>query len=262
MREEIIFPKRGRSDPAIGPVAVMVAMEKDLALIRGTMGIKARPTCRILTSRLYGGTCAGEDAAVVGPVLGAPHAAMVLEKLIVLGAQRILFFGWCGSIQKDLPIGAFLVPDSAVSQEGTSAHYPANDPYPRASETVLDAVEHCLAGCSIPFHKGAVWTTDAPYRETIEKVLLFQRDGILGVDMEVSALFTVASFRKVYIGALLVVSDELGSLRWKPGFSSRKFNRSRKMAAGVIPMICQKLSVASVRDNVEDYHESTKARRG
>jgi len=61
------------------------------------------------------------------------------------------------------------------------------------------------------------------------------------VDMELSALFTVARFRRVEIGALLVVSDELGTLSWRPGFSSGRFNRSRKMAAEVIPAICQKL---------------------
>ncbi len=249
MQQEIIYPKKRGNDPGIGPVAVMVAVEKDLALIRRTMGVKAKPSFKILTSRLYGGMCTHGETAVVGPMLGAPHAVMVLEKLIVLGARRIVFFGWCGSIQKDLPIGALLVPDSALSQEGTSAHYPANDSHPRPSEIVLQATEEGLAECSVPFHKGAVWTTDAPYRETRQKVLMFQRDGILGVDMEVSALYAVARFRKVHVGALLVASDELGSLRWKPGFLSAKFNRSRIMAAEAISVICEKLNHGFAEDD-------------
>lgn len=241
MSEEIVYPKKEKNDPSIGPVAVMVAMEKDLALIRRAMGIEGRASCRILSSRLYRGTCGDQDTAVVGPMLGAPYAVMVLEKLMVLGAHRIIFFGWCGSIQQGLLVGDFLVPDRAVSDEGASAHYPVNDPYPRPSGAVLKAIEDGLTGCSIPFHKGAVWSTDAPYRETRQKVLLFQREGVLGVDMELSALFTVASFRQAEIGALLVVSDELGSLRWRPGFSSGKFNRSRKMAAQAVCATCQKL---------------------
>ncbi len=241
MRDEIIFPKVGTGDPDLGPVVVMVAMEKDLALIRQTMGIKGRPTCKILSSKLYQ-TMGGHRApAVVGPMLGAPYAVMVLEKLIVLGAKKILFFGWCGSLQKDLLIGDLLVPDRAVSEEGTSAHYRGNDSHPTASGDVVKTIVKSLSGCSIPFHRGVVWSTDAPYRETRQKVLLSQEDGVMGVDMEVSALFTVARFRKVHMGALLVVSDELGSLHWKPGFSSHKFNRSRRVAAEVILSICKRL---------------------
>jgi hypothetical protein len=62
--------------------------------------------------------------------------------------------------------------------------------------------------------------------------------------MEVSALFSAAQFRHVECGALLVVSDELGSLRWKPGFSSMRFLNSRKKAAEVVSSVCDKLTVA------------------
>ncbi|NVM20350.1 MAG: nucleoside phosphorylase [Desulfobacterales bacterium] len=241
MPEEMVCPTKGRNDPSIGPVAVMAAMEKDLALIRRAIGIKGQAAGKILFSRLYTGVYGHQDVALAGPLLGAPYAVMVLEKLIVLGAKRILFFGWCGSIRQGLPVGDFVVPDRAVSEEGTSTHYPVNDPHPRPSGAVLNAIEEGLKERSIPFHKGSVCSTDAPYRETRQKVLLLQSEGVLGVDMEVSALFTAARFRQVQIGALLVVSDELSTLRWSPGFSSRKFNRSRKIAAEVVCATCQKL---------------------
>ena len=241
MSEEIIYPRKGREDPNIGPVAVMVAMEKDLALMCRSMGIQGTATCRILSSRLYEVRDSHQDVAMVGPMTGAPYGVMVLEKLIVLGAKKILFFGWCGSIQHGLRIADFVVPDRALIGEGTSAYYAQDSEYSRASDEMTATIEKSLESSSIPFHKGPVWSTDAPYRETRQKVLLLQGDGVLGVDMELSALFTVARFRQVDIGALLVVSDELGTLRWKPGFSSSKFNRSRKMAATVIREICQKL---------------------
>lgn len=241
-QDAIICPRKGKHDPSIGPVAVMVAMEKDLALMRRSMGIQGRATCRILTSNLYTVAVPHQDISLVGPVLGAPYAAMVLEKLIVLGAQKILFFGWCGSLQQVVQISDFVVPDRAVIGEGTSAHYPVADSRPRPSGIVLKAIEQSFKEGLISFHRGAVWSTDAPYRETRQDVILFQNRGVLGVDMELSALFTVARFRQVDIGALLVVSDEIGALRWMPGFSSKRFNRSRKVAAEVIPRICQKMS--------------------
>lgn len=241
MSEEIVCPRKGKNDPGIGPVAVMVAMEKDLALMRRSMGVEGKAAAKILTSRLYKATCRDQDITVVGPMLGAPHAVMVLEKLIVLGAKKFLFLGWCGSIQKRAQIGDLVVPDRAVIGEGTSGYYPINNGYPRPSNSMIKVIEEGLEICSVPFHKGSVWSTDAPYRETRQKVLLLQSEGVLGVDMEVSALFAAASYRQVQIGALLVVSDELGSLHWRPGFSNSKFKRSRKKAAEVVPVICEKL---------------------
>jgi purine-nucleoside phosphorylase len=242
MPEEIVYPRKGKSDPSIGPVAVMIAMEKDVTLMRRSMGVEGRAACRILTSRLYKATYGDQDIALVGPMLGAPYAVMILEKLIVLGAKKIIFFGWCGSIQQGVRIADFVIPDRSVIGEGTSRYYSlSTNEYPRPSDRIIKTIKESLQTCSVPFHKGPVWSTDAPYRETRQKVLLLQAEGVLGVDMELSALITVARFRQVEIGALLVVSDELGTLRWSPGFSSGKFNRSRKTAAAVIPAICQKL---------------------
>jgi len=241
-RDEVMYPRGGKGDPNIGSTAIMVAMEEDLAVIRRALGIDARRAWNILSSKLYKGGCDHQDVALVGPLCGAPYAVMVAEKLIALGAERIVFMGWCGSLQQDLPVGAILVPDRAISEEGTSAHYPGGSSQLRPSGRLLEAIEEGLAECAVPFQRGAVWTTDAPYRETRAKVVLFQGQGVLGVEMEVSALFTVAAFRQIEMGALLVVSDDLSSLRWKPGISSTAFKGARKMAAQVIPSMCRKIT--------------------
>ncbi|MEE4240276.1 MAG: hypothetical protein V2I36_02345, partial [Desulfopila sp.] len=60
---------------------------------------------------------------VAGPALGAPAAALVMEKLIVLGAQRIILMGWCGAVDPSCSIGDIIVPDRAVVGEGTSKYY-------------------------------------------------------------------------------------------------------------------------------------------
>ena len=86
MRDEIVYPVKGKKDPAIGSVAVMVAVETDLASVRRSMELAGKPAWKIFSSRLYQGRWADEDIAVVGPMMGAPYAVMILEKLIVLGA--------------------------------------------------------------------------------------------------------------------------------------------------------------------------------
>ena len=80
------------------------------------------------------------------------------------------------------------------------------------------------------FHAGKVWTTDAPYRETEAKVREYGSQGILAVEMEMSALFTVARFRGVALAGLLVVSDELSNLTWRHGLRDNRFRRNRHKA--------------------------------
>jgi uridine phosphorylase len=242
MSEEIIRPRKRKAEPSLGPIAVMVAMEQDLAVIRRMMGVKERSACSIVTSRLYRTRYHDQDVSIVGPVLGAPHGVMILEKLNVLGAKTILFLGWCGSLQQGIQNGDLVVPDRGVVGEGTSKYYPINDQCPRPSSRSMAALEDSLREFPATFHKGPVWSTDAPYRETKDRVLSFQKQGVLGVDMELSALLTVGRFRAIEIGALLVVSDELGTLRWKPGFSSAKFKRSRKIGSEVVCATCLKIA--------------------
>jgi purine-nucleoside phosphorylase len=95
----------------------------------------------------------------------------------------------------------------------------------------------------IDFHAGAIWTTDAVYRETREKVESYQKQGVLAVEMEVSALFSVARFRQVELGAMLVVSDELSALKWRPGFKDKRFVAGRKIACRMVKEACQQLLI-------------------
>jgi len=53
------------------------------------------------------------------------------------------------------------------------------------------------------------------FPETREKVSRYGKMDILAVEMEMSALFTVAVYRKISLGGLMVVSDELATSKWK-----------------------------------------------
>jgi purine-nucleoside phosphorylase len=239
--DELVYPKKRKNDPNLGPVAAMVAMQQDLDLFRRSFGSLGKATGRILTSKVYQMGLPRHNVAVVGPMLGAPYAVMVMEKLIALGVKKILFLGWCGSLQEEVQIADLVVPDRALIGEGTSRYYPVDEAFPGPSGDVLEGIRAALSKGPISFHQGPVWSTDAPFRETRQLVTSLQGQGVLGVDMEVSALFSAASFRHAEIGALLVVSDELASLEWKPGFSTSKFKRARKVAAEIVCQTCKDL---------------------
>jgi uridine phosphorylase len=166
-----------------------------------------------------------------------------MERLIALGAGYIISVGSCGSLQPDVPIGQILLPTGALVEEGTSAHYRGagvkTAPNPALFGTIRDRL--CAEGIS-PL-EGRVWTTDAPFRETIDKVCAFQKAGILGVDMESSALMTVASFRGISFASVLVVSDELASLSWKRGFNDASYQeRLMKAAETSVRVLAEKVT--------------------
>jgi uridine phosphorylase len=162
--------------------------------------------------------------------IGAPAAVTVLEELIALGVRDILVVGTGGSLQPALPIGSFIMPTSAIREEGTSFHYaPAGSdlaPDPTLAQALAEAV--VALGGAVTF--GPVWTTDAPYREMRSKVAAYGAMGALAVEMEASALFALAQLRGVRLALLLAVSDELFH-EWRPGFRSAELRAAQKLMA-------------------------------
>lgn len=175
-----------------------------------------------------------QPITLIAPALGAPYAVMVLEKLIALGARMILALGWCGSLQPHLAIGDLVLPTTAVSTEGTSGHYPLGGQPPDPDPGLIRMLRHLLAISDNRWQEGAVWSTDGFYRETVDLVRHYQAQRVLGVDMEMAALFTLGRFRQVPLAGLLVVSDELATLHWKPGYRSERFRRARDQAARLV----------------------------
>jgi purine-nucleoside phosphorylase len=169
--------------------------------------------------------CVNRDETffVAGPAVGAPMAVLCLEKLIVLGARRILQVGWCGALHQVLEVGNVLLPGQALCGEGTSRYY-SSDHEPRPSADLIVWLREILAQSGIAWQEGRVWSTDAPYRESRELLTcLRQEQDIAAIDMEYSALCTVAHFRGIEFAACMLVSDELWQKQWKPGFASPAF---------------------------------------
>jgi uridine phosphorylase len=194
----------------------------------------AEPPRYIYNCAVREGLWEGRTITLMAPALGAPYAVMVLEKLIALGARMVLALGWCGSLQPHLAIGDLVLPTNAVSTEGTSRHYPLDGQPPDPDPGLVRILQNLLETTDARCQEGTVWSTDGFYRETVELVQHYQAQGVLGVDMEMAALFTLGRFRRVPVAGLLVVSDELGTLHWNPGYRSERFRRTRDQAAHMV----------------------------
>ena len=105
----------------------------------------------------------------------------------------------------------------------------------------MERTREALKDKDLSFNEGIVWSTDALFRETCEKVEHFQKIKVLAVEMETSAMFTVGNFRDVEVGGILVVSDELSTFKWQTGFKDKHFEKSRKAACEVISSLWKKI---------------------
>lgn len=238
----VIESRKGSKEKDCEPIAIMVSPEAD-----------HRRFCRLTTpvadsartaynARLLDVVHANRSITIAGPILGAPQAVLVLEKLIALGSRVIIVFGWCGSLQSDLTIGDWLLPSSARSEEGTSSHYPMNAANFLPDTELFGSLQDYCVQNGFSVRAGPIWTTDAPLRETVDKVSGYGEEGLLAVEMEMSALFHVAAYRKVRLAGLLVVSDELFTLKWRPGFRSTLFKSSCRQASETLLDFCSSLS--------------------
>ena len=187
---------------------------------------------------IYRGHLGEERVTIAHPPFGAPNCVALAEELAAFGMQQALFVGYCGSLQPGVRAGDIVVPAEAVREEGTSFHYLPPDAPARPRQEIQDLIVDALRSHKVPFHQGTIWTTDAVYRETEGKVTRYQDRGVLGVEMELAALFAFGMARQVGIGGMLVVTDELATGRWRPRFRSprllRGVHRARKAAVEVL----------------------------
>ena len=228
-RHAIVNPVKGKKPPATGPLAILAATESDLRLLSRLSGPPVVEQRKLYMSSLFVRADDRRRFTLVGPLIGAPYAAMIVDTLWVWGVETILFIGWCGAVSGRIKAGDIIMPTSALVDEGTSGHY--GDPSCRVALPARPLVHQArlaLQHLRAPIHDGAVWTTDAIFRETEEKVKAYQKKGALAVEMELSAIFTVANFREIEAAGILVVSHELSDYQWRPGFKQPAFRGARE----------------------------------
>lgn len=150
-----------------------------------------------------------EDTCFLHGGYGAPQAATTVESIHALGVRDILLVGLCGVFAQDIQVGSIVLPDSILSEEGTSLHYVENPgfvklPLPHTANPLGDALRQ--KGFTV-FEADTV-TTDAPYRQTFHKEALWRQQGCVGVDMEASAVGALCNYYGMRCTVALMASDK------------------------------------------------------
>lgn len=160
-------------------------------------------------------------AVVGGFGIGAPAATTVLEELIALGAREFISIGAAGCLQPRCGFGEAVVCTGAIRDEGVSHHYAPAGKLAWPSEPLTRRLTAALAAGGAAPRSGLAWTIDAPYRETVAEARSYQAEGVVCVEMEAAALFTVGRYRGVDVAAAFAVSDHLlAEDRWTHVFGT------------------------------------------
>ena len=143
--------------------------------------------------------------------IGSPCAVGQLENLIALGGKVFINIGFAGGLHKE----GIMLCKKSLRDEGTSYHYSPHGHYAYPDKNLTKKLGELMKKKGLKYFEGISWTTDAYYRETKKEVEKYSKKGISSVEMESSALSTVANIRGVKIAHVFSISDVLGN-EWKP----------------------------------------------
>ncbi len=190
----------------------------DIALIPGDPGRVDRIASHcddaetIAENREYkvvNATYDGRDLTICSTGIGCPSAAIALEELSNVGVETFIRVGTTGALQADVEIGDMVVATGAAKNEGTSRRYEAVE-YPAVPEYhVLSALVDAAEANDEAVHIGPIASDDAYYAETDEYVADWEAAGLLSVEMEAAAVFSLARRKGLRAGAICTVDGNL-----------------------------------------------------
>ena len=145
-------------------------------------------------------------------IIGSAGAAAFLEELIAMGAEKFLYFGSAGALDKATAGGHLLVPTAAYRDEGVSYHYAEASNYLKIA--TAPRLASLFDEMNIPYNRTKTWTTDAFYRETDRNLELRKGEGCGVVEMECASIMSVGQFRKKEVYQFLYAADCLDDSSW------------------------------------------------
>lgn len=131
----------------------------------------------------------------------------IIEMQWQTGVKSLIIFGSCGGLDSEATDGKYIIPTQAYRDEGMSYHYaPPSDYIEIKNHDRLGGIFEKLG---LPFVKGRVWTTDAPYRETKTAVEKRKSEGCIAVEMELAGVQAVCDFHEIELYSFLMTGDVL-----------------------------------------------------
>lgn len=140
--------------------------------------------------------------------IGTANAATIMDLLVAVAPEGVLFLGKCGGLKQSTEIGHFVLPIAAIRGEGTSDDYFPPEVPALPSFKLHKFVSEKIVQRGLEYRTGVVYTTNRRVWEHDTAFLeRLRRLTALAIDMETATLFIVGHANQIARGALLLVSD-------------------------------------------------------
>ncbi len=136
--------------------------------------------------------------------IGGASMMIAIEELRQIGVTHVIRIGSCGALKKGIGLGDLIIVNGAVRDDGASKTY-VDAVYPAIPDTdLLMRVIDSAKNAGYRYHVGIARSHDSFYIDTEEEVSRFWAEkGVIGSDMETSALFTVGRIRGLKTASIL-----------------------------------------------------------
>jgi purine-nucleoside phosphorylase len=156
------------------------------------------------------GTFRGVPVSAQATGMGTPSTSIVVEELLRLGARRLIRTGTVGGIGMGIGTGDLVIATGACPADGATQTYLHGEAYaPVADFELTRALVDAAAAAGVPAQTGLVASVDVFYNPDDDYARRWRERGVLGFEMEASALFYLAARAGVQAACIVTVSDVL-----------------------------------------------------
>lgn len=144
--------------------------------------------------------------------IGGPALVAICEEFYALGVRNFILIGLVGRLTESVPEAAIRYAKSVYRAEGTSHHYLSN-----RETKIIDCPSdsYFKSFNDLGFLHGRFVSTDAPFRETIDKHTEWTDIDCTMIDMETAALYAFAKYHKVNAVSVGIGGDSIANNEWR-----------------------------------------------
>lgn len=159
----------------------------------------------------YTGSYQGRRISVQGTGMGVPSISIYAQELMEqYHVKNLIRVGTCGAIQKDVHVRDVILAMSASTDSATNRIRLNNIDYaPTANFDLLLKAYEAAQVTGTKVHVGNVFTADTFYNDDQEGVQRWAEYGVLALEMETAALYTLAAKFQRNALTILTVSDHI-----------------------------------------------------
>ena len=161
----------------------------------------------------YTGRYGDKRVSIMGSGMGQPTLAIYVNELVAeYGVKTLMRVGTCGAYQPYLKVGDLVLAMTASTDSNMNRiRFDGLDYAPAADFDLLLKAYEAANQRGLKPYVGGVYAGDSFYKDDPDRWKKWADYGVLVVDMETSALYTLAAKYKVAALTILTVSDSLAT---------------------------------------------------